>query len=141
MFYCTGQPRTSFFPIGLVKTESDFIIRSVETDLRRWTLVAAVISVDAYPFFDFLRPELSPWGYRSRCFIFPRSLGVICYDRWVLSEGQKITSRIGVLWTHSLAFSFWLVFNSVNYAHIMKRTYDLYDFKSRIRDCLTVGSL
>ena len=38
-------------PIGLVKTESGFIIRSVETGLGRWTLVVAVISVDAYPFF------------------------------------------------------------------------------------------
>ena len=36
------------FPIGLVKAESDFIVRSVETDLRRQTLEVAVISVDAY---------------------------------------------------------------------------------------------
>ena len=32
-----------------VKTESDFIVRSVETGLGRRTLVVAVISVDAYP--------------------------------------------------------------------------------------------
>ena len=38
------------FPIGLVKTESGFIVRSIETDLGRWTLVVALISVDAYPF-------------------------------------------------------------------------------------------
>ena len=39
------------FPNGLVKTESDVIVRSVETGWRRWTKVVAVISVDAYPLF------------------------------------------------------------------------------------------
>ena len=48
MFYYIDQPRTPSFPIGLVKTESDFIVRSVETGLGR--CVVAVISVDAYPF-------------------------------------------------------------------------------------------
>ena len=48
------------FPIGLVKTKSDFTVRSVETCLGRSMLVVAVISVDAYPFFGFLRPDLSP---------------------------------------------------------------------------------
>ena len=33
--------------------------------------------------------------------IFLRSLGVICYNRWVLS---------GVSWTHSLPFCFWPIF-------------------------------
>ena len=42
------------FPIGLVKTESRFIVRSVEIGLGRWTLVVAMISVDAYPFLAFL---------------------------------------------------------------------------------------
>ena len=41
------------FLIGLVKTESSFIVRSVETGLRRWTMVVAVISVDVYPFLAF----------------------------------------------------------------------------------------
>ena len=41
------------FPIGLVKTESGFIVRSVETGLGRLTLVVAVISVDTYPFLPF----------------------------------------------------------------------------------------
>ena len=49
MFYI-DQLRTSSFPIGLVKTESGFIVRSVETGLGRWTLMVAVISVDAYRF-------------------------------------------------------------------------------------------
>ena len=53
MFYYIDQLLTQFFPIGLVKTEPDFIIRPVETGLGRWTLVLAVISVDAHPFFDF----------------------------------------------------------------------------------------
>ena len=48
--YYIDQPCIPSFPIRLVKTESDFIIRSVETGLRKWTLVVAVISVDGYPF-------------------------------------------------------------------------------------------
>ena len=47
------QPCTPSFPIGLVKTESEVLVRLVETSLGRWTLVVAVISVDAYPFLDF----------------------------------------------------------------------------------------
>ena len=50
MFYYIDQPCTPSFPIGLVKTESDFIVSSVETGLM---LVVAVISVDAYPFLAF----------------------------------------------------------------------------------------
>ena len=49
MFYI-DQLRTPSFPVGLVKIESAFIVRSVETSLGRLTLVVAVISVDAYPF-------------------------------------------------------------------------------------------
>ena len=52
MFYI-DQLGTPSFPIGLVKTESNFIVRSVETGLERWTLVVAVISLDAYPFLAF----------------------------------------------------------------------------------------
>ena len=48
MFYYIDQPHNTSIPVGLVKTESDFIVRSVETGLGRWTLVVAVISVDAY---------------------------------------------------------------------------------------------
>ena len=55
MFYYIDQLCTTSFPIGLVKTESDFIICSVETGLGKWTLVVTVINVDAYPFFGFLR--------------------------------------------------------------------------------------
>ena len=53
MFYCINQPCPLCFWIGLVKTESDFIVRSVETDLGRLMLVVAMISVDAYPFLVF----------------------------------------------------------------------------------------
>ena len=116
MFHCTDQPCTLSFPIGLVKTESDFIVRSVETGLGRWTLVVAVISAHAF-FFDFpmtLRIQaLCHLILRSQNFQFTRillvpcctwksvptsisgfweflrSLGVICYDRWVLSECYK----------------------------------------------------
>ena len=52
MFYL-DQLRTVSFPIGLVKTDSDLIVRSVETGLGGWMLVVAVISVDAYYFFAF----------------------------------------------------------------------------------------
>ena len=52
MFY-TNQLLTLSFLIGLVKTESDFIVRSVETGLGRGTLMVAVISADAYPFLAF----------------------------------------------------------------------------------------
>ena len=31
MFYYINQPHTPSFPISLVKTESDFIVRSVKT--------------------------------------------------------------------------------------------------------------
>ena len=44
MFYI-NELRNPSFPIGLVKIESDFIVRSVETGLGRWTLVLAVIAV------------------------------------------------------------------------------------------------
>ena len=47
------QLHTPSFPIGLVKTEAGFIVRAVETSLGIWTLVVAVISVDAYPFLAF----------------------------------------------------------------------------------------
>ena len=48
MFYYIDQLHTPSFPTGLVKTKSDFIVGSVEISLEKWTLVVAVISVDAY---------------------------------------------------------------------------------------------
>ena len=53
MIYYIEQPRTPSFLTGLVKTKSDFIVRSVETGLGRSILVVPVISVDAYPFLAF----------------------------------------------------------------------------------------
>ena len=53
MFYYIDQPGTPSFPIWVVKIESGFIVRSVKTGLGRWTLVLAVISVDAYPILAF----------------------------------------------------------------------------------------
>ena len=52
MFY-TAQLRTPSFPIGLIKIESGFIVRSVETALGKLTLVVPAISVDAYTFSTF----------------------------------------------------------------------------------------
>ena len=56
MFYI-DQLCTPSFSIGLVKTESGFIVRLVESGLERWMLVVAVISVDAYPLLAF--PDLT----------------------------------------------------------------------------------
>ena len=53
MFYIDQLPTPSF-PIGLAKTESSSVVRSVETGLGRWMHVVAVISVDAFPFLAFL---------------------------------------------------------------------------------------
>ena len=50
LFYYISQPRTPSFPAGLVETESNVIVRSIETGLRRWTLMAPV---DAYRFLAF----------------------------------------------------------------------------------------
>ena len=52
MFY-TDQLCTPSFPVELVETESNFIVRLVETGLGIWMLLVAVISVDAYPFLAF----------------------------------------------------------------------------------------
>ena len=49
----SGSFSLVFFPIGLGKTKSDFIVGSVETRSGRLTLVVAVISADAYPFLVF----------------------------------------------------------------------------------------
>ena len=55
MFYYIGHSCTPSFPfkIGLVKTRSDFTVRSVESGLARQMPEVAVISVDAYPFLAF----------------------------------------------------------------------------------------
>ena len=53
MFYYIDLLRTQSFPIGLVKTKSDFTVGSVETGLGKRMLVVAVISVDVYPFLAF----------------------------------------------------------------------------------------
>ena len=147
MFDCIEQPRTSSFPIRLVKTESDFIVRSVETRLGRWMLVLMFII-----FFCFLIPDLSPWGYGYSCFlvalcclivrrpklqvaakrllhqqvkilgwIFWRSLDVICYDRWVLREGHTNYFKDWCLMTSQPTFLFLTYFNLMNYGHIIKR--------------------
>ena len=52
MFYI-DQLRTPSLPIELVKTESGFIVRSVETGLGRWKLVVAVNNNNAYTFLAF----------------------------------------------------------------------------------------
>ena len=68
MFYI-DQLHTPSFPIRLVKTESGFIVRLVEIGLGRWTLMVALISVDAYPFLGFsdLTYHLEDMGIRVFC--------------------------------------------------------------------------
>ena len=53
MFCYIDQSRHPYSLISLVKTESNFTVRSVETGSGRRTLVVAVISVNAYPFLAF----------------------------------------------------------------------------------------
>ena len=60
MFYCINQPCTPCFPTGLIKTEFDFIVKSVKIGLGRSMMEVAVISADAYRFFGFLRTDVSP---------------------------------------------------------------------------------
>ena len=90
----------SLFLLGFL---SDFIFRSAETGLGRWILVVTVISVDAYHFLAFsdltcLTEDTGMCFLVALCcggvtfllvWIFPRSLGVICYGRRVLSVCQK----------------------------------------------------
>ena len=158
MFYI-NQLHTPSFPIELVKAESGFIVRSVETGQGRWTLVVAVISLWCLSILGFLRPDLSSWGYRKKCFlvalcylivrrpnlekyrgsfsamfahrsvslqlfpvvwIFLRSLGVICYDRWVLSEGHKNYFKDWFLMNSQPTFLFLTILNLMNYGHVIK---------------------
>ena len=53
MFCYINKSWSHSFLIGLVKTESDFTVRSVETGLGRLMMVVAMISVDSYPFLAF----------------------------------------------------------------------------------------
>ena len=53
MFYYIHQLHTPSFPVWLLKTKSDFIVGSVKTNIRKSTLVVAVIVVAAYPFLAF----------------------------------------------------------------------------------------
>ena len=50
MFYYIDQPRIPSFPTGLVQTESEALDK---LRLGRYTLVVAVINVDAYTFLAF----------------------------------------------------------------------------------------
>ena len=47
MFYYIDQPCTPSFPIGLAKTKSDFIVRSVETDLCDWVFSGCCVPPDS----------------------------------------------------------------------------------------------
>ena len=66
MFYYIDQPRTPYFHIGLLNTEFDVIVRSIETESGRWTLVVAEISVDAYPFLAFSDHSQTELGSSNR---------------------------------------------------------------------------
>ena len=140
MFYYIKQSCTMSYPIRLVETESDLIVRSVENGLGRWALVVAVkvlmlilfqlsqtwifvLRIQEEMFsscpvpsdsketkLESSRHELSPSTGKNtgavltpcccwKCvpiqlftvmWIISRSLSVIWYNRWVLSEGLKV---------------------------------------------------
>ena len=52
--------------------------------------------------------------------IFLRSLGVICYERWVLSEGHKNYLKDWCLMNSQHTFLFLPYLNLMNYGHIVK---------------------
>ena len=96
MVYYIDQPCIPCFPIGLVKTESDFIFRSVDTDLGRWILVVAMIIVDAYPFFGFLRTGQSSYGYKNvhffdaLCYLIIRRLNLEVVTKRLFHQQVKM---------------------------------------------------
>ena len=95
MFYI-DQLCTPSCPIGLVKTESGFIVKSVETGLGRLTLMVAVISVDAYPFLGFLRPDLSPSGYRNRCFLVALCCLIVRRQNWRVATKRLLNQQVKI---------------------------------------------
>ena len=100
MFYYIDQPRTPSFPIGLVETESDVIVTSVETGLGRSTLVVAVISVDAHPFY-FL------YALIFLCFCSCNSMPCSrCFSlAWSESQLKKILFRGGIKFYSSISIN------------------------------------
>ena len=52
--------------------------------------------------------------------IFLRSLGVICYERWVLSKGHKNSFKDWCLMDSQSTFLFLTYLNIMNYGHIIK---------------------
>ena len=91
------QPILSY---GLVKTESDFIMRLVDTGLGRWTLIVMRLNKEVVPTgFSLNRTKyqvsfIVMHGSVSQqlflvVWIFLRSLSVICYSRLVISEDHK----------------------------------------------------
>ena len=56
------------------------------------------------------RMEVHPYSYFRWCGIFLRSLGVICYDRWVLSEGHKNYFKDWCLMNSQSTFLFFNLF-------------------------------
>ena len=113
------------FPIKIISSSNFHLYTGLVSSRASLTSCgegASLVLVD-HPSSDgdhFLRPDVSPWRYRNRCFlvalccgmvtflvvwIFLRSMGVICCGRWVLSV-INITSRTGVSWTHNLPFYF-----------------------------------
>ena len=95
MFYI-DQLCTPYCPIGLVKTESGFIVKSVETGLGRLTLMVAVISVDAYPFLGFLSRDLSPSGYRNRCFLVALCCLIVRRQNWKVAIKRILHQQVKI---------------------------------------------
>ena len=117
--FCINQLRTPSFPIRLVKTESGIIVRSVETGLGRWTLVVAVISVDAYPFMAFSNLNCHLEGMGIGVFLFALchlivrrpNLEVIWIDQEVFPSAGKNTGVVLVpcsrMEVHPYSYFWW----------------------------------
>ena len=112
MFYY--QAHTSSVPVGLVQTVSDFIVMSVETGLVLMLILFRLSQTwpdllpQGYMHRHFLIPltdgKVTEFGSSNQeasasvgknnrvVLVFLKSLDVLCFDRWVFSESQKLLS-------------------------------------------------
>ena len=97
MFYI-NQLHTPSFSIGLVKTESGFIVRSVETGLGRWTLVVAVMNFEWH---DSLKLSFTNiWGLHSN-FVDCESFLESNLDDSIDSGNFSVRGYLPLIWKDS----------------------------------------
>ena len=140
MFYYIDQPRTPPCPTGLVKTGSDFIVRSVETDLERRALVLAVVSVDTYPFFSFLKSDLSPWEYRNRWFLLALCCLIVRSHQTSSPSTDKNTGVYLVpcrAWKCVIAISGGVDISEVTRCHLLRQMSSQWESQKLLRGLLS----